>query len=98
MIKTHGSVSCSIRKRGAHKWSKYILTGTTKSQFSRTRSCVILDLNGTKFTVEVPFTQGRPHSKFKEDSFSHSQDTSNQTFKKIFFVFYFSRFCINHHN
>jgi len=47
---------------------------------------MMTDPNGTKFTVEVPYTRGRPHFKFKEDSFSHSRDTSNQTFKN-FFVF-----------
>ena len=60
--------------------------------------------NGTKFTEEVPYTQGRPHSKFKEDSFSHSRDTSNQTFKKFLcfcscsFYYSFCTLCKNHYN
>ena len=54
-------------KQNVHKRSEYfILTGTTNSQFSRIRSSVMPDPNGTKFTVEVPSTQGRPHSKFEE--------------------------------
>ena len=39
--------------------------------------------NGTKFIVEVPSTQGKPHSKFKENLFHHSWDMSNQAFEKI---------------
>ena len=57
-----------------------ILTGTTKLQFLRTLSSVMSDLNNAQFIMEVPSTQGRPHSKFEENSFSHSRDMSNQTF------------------
>ena len=39
----------------------------------------------TKFTMEVPSPKERSHSKFEENSFKHSQDTNNQTFKKMFF-------------
>ena len=60
-----------------------ILTGTTNLQFSLIHSSVMPDPNGTKFTVEVPSSQGRPHSQLEEDSFNHSQNTSNQTFKKM---------------
>jgi len=70
----------AAQESGVHAIGVSILTGTTKSQFSRIRSSVI---PGTKFTVEVPFTQRKPHSKFEEDSFSHSGDTSNQTLEKI---------------
>jgi len=41
-----------------------ILTGTTKSRFSLIRSSVIPYPNGTKFTVELASTQGRPDFKF----------------------------------
>ena len=62
-IKTHGSVSCGPRKRGACNGVS-ILTGTTKSRFSRICSSVIPYPNGTKFTVELASTQGRPDFKF----------------------------------
>ena len=70
-----------------------ILTGRAKSQFSQICSFLMSDLNGSKFTMEVPSTQGRPNSKFEKNSSSHSRDTSNQTFEKIYFVFFYSSFC-----
>ena len=70
-----------------------ILTGATKSRFSRIRSSVIPNPSGTKFTVEVSSTQGKPHSKFEEDSFCHSRETSNQTFEKnLHFLLLFAHF------
>ena len=90
---THGSVLSSTRKQGPQKTEWVYLTGTTHSQFSRIHSSVIPNPNGTKFTVEVPSNQGRPYSKLEEDSFSHSQDTSNQTlFLHLFLLILFPRF------
>ena len=94
-------VCCAAQENGARTNGVSILTGTTKLWFSRIHISIMLDSNGTKFTVEVPSTQGKQHSKFEEDSFSHSRDTSNQTFKKFFVFFSFSSFCIlckNHYN
>jgi len=91
LIKTHdcaaqGNMACANRVS--------ILAGTTKSWFSRIHSSVMTNPNGTKFTTEMPPTQGRPHSKFEENSFSHSQDMNNQTF--IFFSF--CTLCVNCYN
>jgi len=66
-IKTHGSVLCGPRKRGAGKWitaqengaranGVNILTGTTKLRFSCIRSSMMSNPNGTKFTVELAST------------------------------------------
>ena len=70
------------------KWSDYI-DRKNKVKISRICSSVMSNLNGTKFTMEVPSTWERPQSKFKENSFNHSWDASNQTLKKIssFFLF-----------
>jgi len=47
------------------------------------QSCSVMsNSNGTKFTEEVPFTQGKPHSNCKKKSINHSRHTSNQTFDK----------------
>ena len=59
----------ATQENGAHAIGVSILIGTTKSQFSRICSSVMSDLNNTKFTMEVSSTQGRPHSKFEENSF-----------------------------
>jgi len=86
-------VSCSPRKWGARKWSECI-DRNNKVAISRILSSMNPDPNGTKFTVEMPSTQGRTHSKFEEDSFSCSWDTSYQTFKKYssFFLLLFAHF------
>ena len=42
----------------------------TNLRFSRLCSFVMPDPNSTKFTVEIPYTQGKPHSKF-----NHSLNT-----------------------
>ena len=35
--------------------------------------------NGTNFTMEMPLTQGKPHSTFKKNTINHYQDKSNET-------------------
>jgi len=93
----HTVVCCADQENGAHANRVSILTGTTNSRFSRIRSSMMLDPNGIKFIMKVPSTKGRPHSNFKEDSFGHSWDKSNQTFKKNFFP-PFCTLCINCYN
>ena len=79
----------AAQENGAWANGVSILTERTKSRFSRICSSVMSNLNRTKFTMEVPSTWERPQPKFKENAFNHSWDTSNQTFKKIFYVFSF---------
>ena len=95
VIKTHGSVPCSPRKWVCANGVS-ILTETTKSQFSCIRSSVMSYPNGTKFTMELASTQGRPHFKFEWDPSSHSWYTCQQ----IFFVFSssFHTLCKSHYN
>ena len=59
-------VCCAGKENWARVNRVSILTGTTKSRFSLIRSSVMSDPNGTKFTMEVPSTQGRLHFKFGE--------------------------------
>ena len=54
-------------------------------------SSMMSDLNGTKFTLEVPSTQAKLHFKFTENP---SQDTSNKHLKK-FFILSYSSFTVN---
>jgi len=77
-------VLCGKRKWGVRKRSEYIDRNNRVGIFMHPNS-VMPNPNSIKFTMEVPSTQGRSHSKFKEDSFSHSQDPSNQTFAFFFF-------------
>ena len=83
-IKTHGSVSCGPRKQDAPKRSEHI---DRKNKAAIFISSIISDLNSTKFTTEVPSTQGWPYFKFKENFFHHSRGN----FWKNFLVF--SCFC-----
>ena len=86
-------VCCAVQENGARTNGLSILTGIINLQFSRIRSSMMPDPNSTKFIVLS--TQGRPQSKFEGDSFSHSQDTSNQTFERVLFCVSFltSSFC-----
>ena len=77
---------CSVAQES--KVCVSIFTGRARLQFSCICSAVMSDSNGTKFTMEVPSTQGRPHSKVEENSF---RDSNNQTLKK-FSIFYSSSF------
>ena len=61
---THTVVCRAAQENGACTNIVSILTGTTKSRFSRIRNSVIPYPNGTKFTVELASTQGRPDFKF----------------------------------
>ena len=77
MIKTHGSVSCGPRKRGARK----VRTGITKSRFSRIHNSVVFYLINPKVAVEVSTYQGRLHTKFEKNRAKRFRDMSEQTFK-----------------
>ena len=63
-----------------------ILTGTTKSQFSRIRNSMIFYQKKTEVAVEVPTYQGRLHTKFEGNRVKHFRDFSEQTFE--FFIFF----------
>ena len=63
-LSRHTVVCRAAQENGARANVVSILTGTTKSRFSRIRSSVIPYPNGTKFTVELASTQGRPDFKF----------------------------------
>jgi len=54
----------AAQENGAHANGVSILTGITKSRFSRICSSVIAYPNGTKFTVELASMKGRPHFRF----------------------------------
>ena len=84
-IKTHGSVSCGPRSWRATPVS--ILTGRTKTSFSRICISVITYLIGTKFATQLPSSQGSLHSKFEGNRSSHFRDTSCQSF--VFFSSFF---------
>ena len=59
-------MSCGVQN-GGHANKVSILIGITKSQFSRIHNSMISYPNGIKFTVELAFTQGRPHfDKYQE--------------------------------
>ncbi len=47
-------------------------------QFSHLRSSVILYLNGTKFSTDVPASYGSLHTKFEENQSSYFRDTNEQ--------------------
>jgi len=65
LSKSRHKVVCRVaQENGACANGVSILTGTTKSQFSRIRRTVIPHPNDTKFTVELASTQGRPDFKF----------------------------------
>ena len=59
----------AAQENGARASGVSILTGTINSKFSHICSSVMPDPNSIK--LEVPSTQGRLHSKFEGDSFSH---------------------------
>jgi len=69
---------CSSRKRGA-RITVSMLKGRTKLRFSYLCSSVMSNMNNIKFIVEIPSTQGKPQSKFKEIPFNHSLDTVQAT-------------------
>jgi len=77
-IKAHGSVLWSPRKH-AHKY----IDRNNKVMILHICSSVIPYLNGTKLTLEVVSTQGRPHFKFEENLPKHAKNMSKQTFKKM---------------
>ena len=75
---------------GARKWSECIDRDNKVAIFMHPSLCDAVSkwhqvYSGGAFTVKAPSTQARPHSKFEEDSFGHSQGMSNQTFN--FFIF-----------
>jgi len=60
-----------------------ILTGTTKSRFSRICNSMMAYPNGTKFAVELASMKWRPRFKFLQDPSNCSGDMSQQNFIKI---------------
>ena len=82
IIKTHGSVSCGPRN-GTRAHNVSILTGTTKSRFSRIRSSMMPQPNCTKFAVELLSIQGMLSFKFERNPSSRLRDMSEQNFVKI---------------
>ena len=79
-IKTHGSVSCGPRKTGRAQTGVSILTGTTKTRFSRIHRSVIFYPKITKFAVELPAYKGTLHTKIEVNRASRFRDTSEQSF------------------
>ena len=71
-----------------------MLTGVTKSQFSRIHRSVIFYLKNTKFTVEVPAYNRKLHSKVEVNFASCFQDMGNQSFG-FCSSFFSSSFCTN---
>ena len=76
------------KKTGARATYVSILTGTTKSRFSRICISVISYPINTKFIVKLLSIYGRPHTKFEGYHSSRSRDTSQQNF--VFFSSFFS--------
>ena len=91
---------CSSRKRGA-RITVSMLKGRTKSRFSYLCSSVMSNMNNIKFIVEIPSTQVKPQSKFKENPFNHSLDTIQATkllkkFLHSYSSFIHSTFAVTH--
>ena len=86
-IKTHGSVM-RHKKTGRAQTGVSILTGITKSQFSRTYRSMIFYPKNTKFAVEVPAYNRKLHSEVEVNHASRFQDKSDQGFS--FFSSFFS--------
>ena len=63
-VSRHTVVCRAAQENGAHANGVSILTGTTKSQFSRICSSVIAHPNSTKFIVELISKTGRPLLRF----------------------------------
>jgi len=57
----HMVVRRAAQENKARTYGLSIMTRTIKSQFSCIRSSVMPNPNGTKFTVELASTLGRPH-------------------------------------
>ena len=81
-------VCCAAQENWAHANGFSTLTGTTKSWFSRICSSMMSFLNGIKCTMEVPSTQGKPCSKFKENS--DIRAINSQKILCFFFFLFFS--------
>ena len=58
-----------------------ILTGTTRSQFSRIHTSMVCYLINPKVALEVPAYQRKLHTKFEENRAKCFRDMSEQTFK-----------------
>ena len=58
-----------------------ILTGTTKSRYSRIHNSVVFYLINSKVAVEVPAYQRGLHTIFEENHVKRFRDMSEQTFK-----------------
>ena len=66
-----------------------ILTGRKKTSFSHFCISVIPYPSGTKFTTELPASQGSLHTKFEGNLSSHFRDTSCQSFDFFSSCFFF---------
>ena len=89
------------KKTGCVQTGVSILTGITKSRFSRIHRSVIFYPKNTKFTVEVPTYNRKLHSKIEVNHASRFRNTSNQSFgfcSWFFFLFFFSHKNKNHSN
>ena len=98
-IKTHGSVSYGPRSRRATPVS--ILTGRTITSFSHLCISVITYLIGTKFTTQLPASQGSLHSKREGNRSAISEIRTAKVslfFLRYFFFFVFSHTCKNCYN
>jgi len=65
MLSRHTAVCSAAQENGARTNRVSISTGTTNLSLSRICSSVMPNPDGTKFTVEVPSTQGRQLLKFE---------------------------------
>ena len=74
-----------------------ILTGITKSRFSRIHRSMIFYLKNTKFVVEVSVYNRKLHSKVEVNRASRFRDTSDQSFGFCSWFFY-SSFLHKHKN
>ena len=82
-IKTHGSVLYSPRKQGAHN----VVIYWQEEQMSIFHSSIALWCVVPNLLWRCPPLMGKLHSKFKEDPFNYSWDTSNQAFGKFLSFF-----------
>ena len=75
-----------IKKTGCMQMEWVYWQKQQSCNFPRICRSLMSDLNGTKFTMEVPSTQGRPHSKFPSVI---PEIRAIKLSKKIFIFFFF---------
>ena len=98
-IKTHSSVVVQPNKTGRAQTGVGILTGITKSRFSRIHKSMIFYLKNIKFAVEVPAYNRKLHFKVEVNRTSCFRDMSDQSFSfcSLFFFFLFFFFFSHKH-